>query len=56
MMWYLQLLVEHLIFWSGNDIFVDAVFAALALWAGFGGSPKICGVATAMLYLALAFF
>jgi hypothetical protein len=30
-MWYLQLLVEHLIFWSGNDISVNAVFAALAL-------------------------
>ena len=38
MMWYQQLLVEHLIFWSGNDIFVNAVFAARALWPSGLGS------------------
>ena len=47
MMWYLQLFIE----WAGwllaQDVVHNAVFASLALWAGFGRSPRVCAVLTA---------
>ena len=53
MMWYLQLMID----WAGmvlaQKAVVNAVFACLALWAGFGGSPRVCAVLTALVYLAL---
>lgn len=54
MMWYLQLLVEQLIVGLENDTLVNAVFAALVLWAGFGGPLRVCAVVTALMHLALA--
>lgn len=53
MMWYLQLLVEKVILWSGNDAFVNVVFAALVLWGGFGGPPRVCAVLIAALHLVV---
>lgn len=53
MMWYLQLLIE----WAGwllaQDVVHNAMFACLALWAGFGRSPRVCAVLTALVYLIL---
>lgn len=51
MMWYLQLMID----WAGallaqSDV-QNAVWAALALWAGFGRSPRVCAVVTALVYL-----
>jgi hypothetical protein len=53
MMWYLQLIVE----WAGmmlaQDVVSNAVFACLALWAGFGQSPRVCSVVVALVHLVL---
>jgi hypothetical protein len=53
MMWYLQLSIE----WAGwllaQDVAVNAIFACLALWAGFGESPRMCAVLTAVIYALL---
>jgi hypothetical protein len=53
MMWYLQLAFE----WAGwllaQEKTPNAAFAALALWTGFGRSPRLCAVLTALVYIAL---
>lgn len=53
MMWHLQLFIE----WAGEilaqDVDPNAVFACLALWAGFGRSPRVCAVLTALVHLIL---
>ncbi|MFT5742037.1 MAG: hypothetical protein ACI86S_000093 [Paracoccaceae bacterium] len=53
MMWYLQLLIE----WAGamlaQAVFLNAIFACLALLAAFGRSPRVCAVLTALVHLIL---
>jgi hypothetical protein len=53
MMWYLQLVFE----WAGwllaQEMTPNAAFAGLALWTGFGRSPRLCAVLTALVYLVL---
>jgi hypothetical protein len=53
MMWYLQLVIE----WAGwllaQEMFHNAAFACLALWVGFGRSPRVCAVLTALVYCAV---
>ena len=53
MMWYLQLFIE----WAGwllaQDMVLNAVFACLALWAGFGRSRRVCAVLAALVHLGL---
>ncbi len=53
MMWYLQLFIE----WAGwllaQDLFVNAMFACLVVWAAFGHSPRVCAVLTALVHVLL---
>ncbi len=53
MMWYLQLLIECAGAMLAQDMVLNGVFACLALWGGFGRSPRMCAVLTALVYLIL---
>ena len=53
MMWYLQLFVECVAQGLADDAILNLIFAALAMWAGFGKSPRLCAVCTAALHLIL---
>jgi hypothetical protein len=52
-MWYLQLIAEYVALGLANEALLNATFAALVLWAGFGKTPKVCAVVTAVLHIAL---
>ena len=51
MMWYLQLMIDLAGALLAQSAVQNAVWAALALWAGFGRSPRACAVVTALVYL-----
>ena len=51
-MWYLQLLVEHASIALADATVTNFIFAALALWAGFGKHPKTCALMVAAIHLA----
>lgn len=53
MMWYLQLFIEGAGWLLAQEVVVNAMFACLALWAGFGRSPRVCAVLTALVYVIL---
>ena len=53
MMWYLQLFIEWAGRLSAQDVVLNAMFACLALWAGFGRSRRTCAVLTALVYVLL---
>ncbi len=47
--------IEFLSLWFANDAVVNALFAVLVLWAGFGRQMRFCALATAVLHFAVAF-
>lgn len=53
MMWYVQLVIDYVGMMLAQDASLNAVFACLALWAGFGRSPRVCAVLTALVHLIL---
>jgi len=52
-MWYLQLFIDWAGWMLAQEVVLNAVFACLALWAGFGRSPRVCAVLAALVYLLL---
>jgi hypothetical protein len=52
-MWYLQVFIEWVGMMLAQDVVSNAVFAFLALWAGFGRSPRVCAVLTVLVHLVL---
>lgn len=53
MMWHLQLFIECAGVMLAQDMVLNGVFACLALWTGFGRSPRACAVLSALVYLFL---
>lgn len=53
MLWYVQLLIDFACAVLAQGLVVNAVFAALALWAGFGRAPRLCALLTALMHLVL---
>ncbi|WP_299627820.1 hypothetical protein [uncultured Tateyamaria sp.] len=49
-MWYLQLLVEHVSLVLADATALNLIFAALALWAGFGKYPRTCAMLVALIH------
>ncbi len=53
MMWHVQLFIDCAGAMLAQDMVLNGAFACLALWGGFGRSPRTCAVLTALVYLFL---